>query len=271
MGADGAGGIAGEMQTSGGTSSIAASSFTGIVSAETSSAAYAGGILGQSYSGFIERCYAAGNVEARAVVADARAGGIVGSFGYFPVSDCYAYTNVYSTSPIGSFAGGIAGHAPEIARCYAAGTVETGGSGPVYAGGISGRVTNTGGLTDCMVLLDILDGGPSPDAHTLFGGYDIWYPTNTGNKVWDDIAITQGGTTYTSGSYTTTADYDIASFTAAASFQGSSSQATYAGWNFTPGTGAWKWIAGYDYPVLSWQDSPPDLSVVPDSFVVTWP
>jgi hypothetical protein len=143
----------------------------------------------------------------------------------------------------------------------------------VYAGGISGRVTNTGGLTGGMVLLDILDGGNSPDIHTLFGGIYIGYTTNTGNKVWDDIAITQSGTTYTSplGSYTITAGYDIGSFTSAASFKGSSSQAAYTGWDFAAGTGAWKWIGGYDYPVLSWQTAGPDSSALDAGFTIIWP
>jgi hypothetical protein len=29
---------------------------------------------------------------------------------------------------------------------------------------------------------------------------------------------------------------------------------TNAGWTFTAETGYWKFISGYDYPVLSWQD-----------------
>jgi hypothetical protein len=35
------------------------------------------------------------------------------------------------------------------------------------------------------------------------------------------------------------------------------SQAVYTGWNFTGGTGVWKFLPGYDYPVLAWQDEPP--------------
>jgi hypothetical protein len=45
---------------------------------------------------------------------------------------------------------------------------------------------------------------------------------------------------------------------------------TTAGWDFGTG-GDWKFISGYDLPVLSWQTSPPDLSAVPDSFVIIWP
>ncbi|MDR2499969.1 MAG: hypothetical protein LBD37_02665 [Treponema sp.] len=263
-----AGGIAGGMQTSGGgTSSIAESSFTGTVSAENpGGAAYAGGVLGQSYAGSIERSYAAANVKAQG--PDAYAGGIAG-YCNAQVSDCYAYANVLSNGSGGSgaesFAGGIGGHTPKLEQCYAAGTVKAQGSGgtAVYAGGISGQVENMGGLKNCMVLLDALDGGSSADVHTLFGDASLGYTSNSGNKVWDAIAITRGGTTYNSGGYPTTPDYDIASFDLAASFN---IQGTYAAanWDFAPGTGDWKFItgAGYDFPVLDWQTAPPDLNLV---------
>jgi hypothetical protein len=32
---------------------------------------------------------------------------------------------------------------------------------------------------------------------------------------------------------------------------------TTVDWNFTTGTGDWKWLSGYDYPVLRWQTRPP--------------
>ncbi|MDR1250225.1 MAG: hypothetical protein LBK63_13105 [Treponema sp.] len=278
-GGDGAGGIAGEMQNSGGASSIAASSFTGSVGAENLLyEAYAGGIVGYSSSGSIERCYAVGNIESQAPVA--YAGGIVGDFGYFPVTDCYAYINVRSSGSTESYAGGIAGYASEIAKCYAEGMVKAEGSGTVvYAGGISGQVVNTGGLTNCVVILNALDGGASADVHTLFGGVYIGFANNTGNKVWDAIAIARGGTTYIKDSappfsgLALNPDKDIASFDSAADFKGSTNQSTYtgAGWDFTAETGDWKFISGYDFPVLSWQTLPPDLSYVPDSVSITWP
>jgi hypothetical protein len=47
---------------------------------------------------------------------------------------------------------------------------------------------------------------------------------------------------------------------ARADFEGSGNQGKYTAlnWNFTPGTGEWKWLPGYDYPVLQWQTTPPD-------------
>jgi hypothetical protein len=261
-GVERAGGIAGEFES---TFSIAASSFTGTVSGDSlSSDSYAGGVVGWSPSGSIERCYAAGNVEARSASNNAYAGGIAGLFGD-SISDCYAYTNIHADGSAGSFAGGIAGDALAIARCYAAGTVKAEGSGIVYAGGISGQVNDTGGHTGCIVLLDALDGGSSADVHTLFGGVYMGTAANTNNKVWGDIAITQSGNIYKNGTASPLSGYSPdtvkdASFDFVASFQGSSSQATYtgAGWNFTAGTGVWKWIGGYDYPVLSWQTAAPD-------------
>jgi hypothetical protein len=271
-----AGGISGELGSTGGIPAIKSGSFTGtVVVQSTGNSAYGGGITGQSYSGTITACYAAGTIDVSSSSADAYAGGIVGSFGYFPVTDCYAYTNVRSSGSAKSYAGGIAGYASEITRCYAAGTVKAEGSGTVvYAGGISGQVVNAGGLTNCVVMLDTLDGA-SADVHTLFGGYNIWFATNTGNSIWDAIAITRGGTIYTNNNsfsgLSLDFDKDIALFGPAEDYTDPDLVSdSYPGWDFGGG-GDWKFISGYDFPVLSWQTAPPDLSYVPDSFVIIWP
>jgi hypothetical protein len=273
-----AGGIAGELQTNiSNTPVIKSGSFTGRVVVQSSTgSAYGGGIAGQSYSGIITACYAAGTIDVSSSSADAYSGGIVGTFGYFPVTDCYAYANVRSSGSAKSSAGGIAGYAPEIAKCYATGTVKAEGSGAVvYAGGISGQVTNTGGLTNSVVILNALDGGSSADVHTLFGGVEIGFAANSGNSIWDAIAITRGGLTYTNNNsfsgLSLDSDKDIALFGSAENYTDPIfASDSYPGWDFGGG-GDWKFISGYDFPVLSWQTSPPDLSYVPDSFVIIWP
>jgi hypothetical protein len=272
------GGIAGELDSNAFSPPvIKSSSFTGtvIVQSDTGSA-YGGGIAGQSSGGTITACYAAGTIDVSSSSADAYSGGIVGSFGYFPVTNCYAHINVRSSGSAKSYAGGIAGYASDITRCYAAGTVKAEGSGTVvYAGGIAGQVTNSGGLTNCVVMLNALDGGSSANVHTLFGGYAIWFATNSDNRIWDAIAITRGGLTYTNNNsfsgLSLDSDKDIDAFSPAEDYAALDLVSdTYPGWNFGTG-GDWKFISGYDFPVLSWQTSPPDLSYVPDSFVIIWP
>jgi hypothetical protein len=272
-----AGGIAGELASTGSTPAIKSSSFTGtvVIQSDTGSA-YGGGIVGRSYGGTITACYAAGTIDVSSSSAEAYAGGIAGSFGYFPITGCYAYAGVRSSGFAKSYAGGIAGYASEITRCYAAGAVKAEGSGAVvYAGGIAGQVTNTGGLTNCVVMLNALDGGSSADVHTLFGGYAIWFALNSDNSVWDAIALTRGGTTYANADsfagLILDSDKDIAAFSPAGDYTDSDLVSdTYPGWNFADG-GDWKFISGCDFPVLSWQTLPPDLSHVPDSVSVTWP
>jgi hypothetical protein len=287
VGAEGAdanaGGVAGEMQsTSGNIAAIKTSSFTGNVYAESSSpllqSAYAGGVLGQAYSGSVEGCYAVGNVKANSNT-DAFAGGIIGYYSGDSLTNSYAYANVIADSSTASYAGGIAGksYLASIAKSYAMGTVKAEGSA-ANAGGIAGTNANSGQLTDCMVLLDALEGVGSADVHTLFGVYGT--PASgsySGNKVWDGIMIVRSNTTYTKtgtpdfSSYAKDSEKDIASFDASGSFQGSANQGTYtsAGWTFDAGN--WKYLPGYDYPVLSWQTAPPDTSVVDQAFEVIWP
>jgi hypothetical protein len=114
--------------------------------------------------------------------------------------------------------------------------------------------------------------------HTLFGGYAIWYATNSDNKIWDAIAITRGGTTYTKADsfsgFTLNPNQDIALFGSAEDYTDPDLVSdTYPGWDFVAETGDWKFISGYDFPVLSWQTSPPDLSYVTESLIIQiiWP
>jgi hypothetical protein len=273
---------------------ITLSSFTGALAAVSQSGeVYAGGIFGQASSGEIKSSYTAGMVRAESSTSGtAYAGGIAGKSGISRsvggsegIENCYAYTAVTAKSSTGTAnAGGIVGdgYSAYIAKCYAAGSVK--GEGPtVYAGGIAAIGGNSHRFENCMVLLTILDGGASADVHTAFANWSLASGTKTGSKVWDDIAITKGGSQYTKDGSPLLSilpldtDKDIAVFTPAASFKGAASQTTYttAGWDFVGETAngtndIWKWFSDYDFPVLAWQTSL-DLSDVPDTIVIVWP
>jgi hypothetical protein len=260
-GADGAGGIAGEMQISGGTSSIEASSFTGTVSAVASIAGnvYAGGIAGSIYDASIKYCYAAGTVKSENLGTYSYAGGIAGSAeNNSHIENCYAYTQTSSYSTYGENAGGIAGNlVGSISKCYAAGTVKSEGRDPyTYVGGIVGYGSNT--IAYCMVMTSEIDAGPttssskhvhaiSGDSSTLTGNYSRNDITRRNADSGDSLDPGSGNK---DGEAKPLADFKTAPLYSA------------AGWGFDTGNGGdWKWINGYDYPVLSWQTAAPDLSV----------
>jgi hypothetical protein len=273
-----AGGISGELQSNAfSPPAIKSSSFTGTVVVQSGTgSAYGGGITGQSHSGTIIACYAAGTVDVSSSSADVYAGGIAGLFSSGDgMVNCYAFTAV-DANGVGNYLGGIAGsgYSGTISTSYAAGFVKGQGSS-VYAGGVSGGYGNSGTIENCRVFLTILDGGASSDVHTLFA---YWLPmsgTQQDNRVWEAIAITRGGTTYTKADsfsgLSLDSDKDIATFSPAEDYTDSDLVSdSYPGWDFGTG-GDWKFISGYDFPVLSWQTSPPDLSALPDSFVIIWP
>jgi hypothetical protein len=275
-----AGGIAGELGTSGGSLLVKRNSFTGALDVQAGEKAFAGGILGNMYGGgTVSACYAAGSIKAVAS-SSAYAGGIAGAI-EDPIENCYAYTAVDAASGAGDscYIGGIAGdsYGGDVSKSYAAGFIQ-GRGGSVYAGGVEGNYDNAGKIEYCVVLLSALDGGASADVHTLFGyfsGYTVG--TLAGNGVWNDIAITVSGTTYRDDgpnllSALTPATYeDVAVFTPASGYTDAASiGSAYPSWNFASG-GDWKFISGYEFPVLSWQTSPPDLSFVQDGIGIVWP
>jgi hypothetical protein len=117
-------------------------------------------------------------------------------------------------------------------------------------------------------MLNALDGGSSADVHTLFGGVNIGSAINSDNSIWNAIAITRSGTTYTNADsfagFTLDTNKDIATFTPAGDYTDPASvSVSYPGWDFVAETGDWKFISGCDFPVLSWQTSPPDLITPP--------
>jgi hypothetical protein len=291
------GGIAAEVSGDGDTGSIIGeSSFTGMVygscvnSTDSRANVDAGGIVGDSSRLTINSCYVAGQVKAEGYI-NIYAGGIHG-WDDLEGSDMYIYADVSATgldSTKGrAYAGGLAGstsyYNDGFSNAYVAGKVSARGSADNKAGGMVGDIRINSGnpiaIDNCMALLTALDGGNSPAVYTIgFKDNPSGNASGSNGKVWDAISITRGGITYTRDGPTyflsslPSDSQDLAPFDSAAGFAGSTNQSTYtgAGWDFTAGTGDWKFISGYDFPVLSWQTLPPDLSHVPDSFSITWP
>jgi hypothetical protein len=200
----------------------------------------------------IKKSYAVGVVEGIASGSYSNSGGIAGMAQTGTIENCYAWADVSSSSTNGETAGGIAGISSggTISKCYAAGTVVSKvGTLYTYVGGIAGF---EGGVSGCMALVSELDGGPSASSSRTV--YRIGYSTTPflgGNYALNDttkknhLVYPDTGPTGKDGEGKPPADFK--------------SQALYtsAGWNFTAGTADWKFLSGYDYPVLSWQTEPP--------------
>jgi hypothetical protein len=207
------------------------------------------------------------------------AGGIAGDAR--AIEDCYAYMDVsaeFVDPGLNGYCrvGGIAGHIENgtLSRCYAAGTVTgAGASSGISAGGIAGMAASGSGIDNCIALLDTLDGGSSSDrVHAICG--------DAGSSAAISNNFTRSDTLITAGTVTPDAGMDGAAF-ARAALQGQASQPVYsaappsgAGWTF--GASGWKWAAdstaasGYPYPIRSWQNAAPDLSVQDGDFGIIW-
>jgi hypothetical protein len=229
------------------------------------SQADAGGIVGHAnnyYAFKINESYAAGVIESATTGSYSNAGGIIAGFsGPTTIENCYAWANVSSSSTYGETAGGIAGtNDGAISKCYAAGTVQSKGSVPyTVVGGIAGDGSGT--ISSCMALVSELVGGPSTSTSktvnaifassygTLSNNYALEVSsTQVTDKMWihnNTNTSDQGLSTARDGAIKNLADFKD---------QTTSNIYTTAGWTFP---GVWKFISGYDYPVLHWQERPP--------------
>jgi hypothetical protein len=205
------------------------------VEARTSSFAGAGGIAGRA-EGNIQNCYTLAGIKAEGTGSSA-----------------------------GSSAGGIAGalnSGGSITKCYALSTVTaiTGG-GDVHAGGITGE--NDGGTIEyCAALQQEIDGGSSSSVRGI-AGYNSASPIYTTNLAAGNILITRAGVSPNADLDGDTS-YLRDDFKRDSSFQ--SDIYTLLTWDFTSGTGDWKWLpagSSYEYPVLSWQETTPDYTEPP--------
>ncbi|MDR2303982.1 MAG: hypothetical protein LBE10_05290 [Treponema sp.] len=261
------GGVAGgnHSRTGGGGGIIEKSSFAGLAYGFGSTEGFIGGIVGEMFTGAIRDCYASGNVGAGG--DSVTVGGIAGRSN--SIERSYAWTKVdaggESEVRAGGIAGDIIGDDDLLSQCYALGTV-AGGAVTAYIGGIVGYHSQEP-IEYCAALNDIEGYYSSGISLHGIAGYAVWTPTFRSNFSAADMRIT-------GPSQTPDPDLDGDNTTyARAHFKGPSPGAVYGpgstslNWNFDAG-GNWKFISGYDYPVLSWQKSPPpdldDLLAYPE-------
>jgi hypothetical protein len=222
-----------------------------------------GGIAGEIGSISITNSYALGIIEGVGVY-ETSAGGIAGfSLPSSIIENCYAVADVSSRS--GSFvlsssefnsAGGIAGrlHEGTISKCYAVGTVKVDGAVPTYGGGIVGEVRQNSPSGDipqirgCMALVSEVDGGQSGTrtVHLIGDGTATWF---TSNYVRNDLTPSHYTNSLTPNDSRDGTSRPLVDFKTPSLYTASG-----VNWDFSAD---WKFLPGYDYPVLAWQASPP--------------
>ncbi|MDR0586658.1 MAG: hypothetical protein LBG26_05410 [Treponema sp.] len=235
--------------------------------ASSTGSAMAGGIAGYITAlGTVKECYASGNIDAVALIVSSYAGGIAGMT-YSRIAVCYSTGNI-SAQSFGSsawaYAGGIVGNSGDassvVEYTYAVGRISAVHShadvncdalaGGVVARGYTGSVTNHNAALSRSVAASV--SGGTAYARRVLG-------SNQSGTLTDNIAYTS--MTGVIGSLDVTANGQDGLSRSGAELK---NQSTYEalGWNFTPGTGQWKMTAGYPYPVLQWQTSPPAIDSV---------
>jgi hypothetical protein len=217
----------------------------------TEGTAYAGGIVGQNISNqaskpaTIRRCYSTGNISSSGSGNIVRAAGIVAE-------------NTSNSDPTGGIGKVV------VEYCYALGDISASGSSPsVAAGGLTGWNYGDGadGINaDIKVRYsaalnkqtnssshEVVRIGRVTDQAILTGKIAF-----TGNIAYDNMLL-NGYPSYSSnpngvhGESKTSTELTTQSSTWTALFES-------GGANFSS---YWKWIGGYDYPVLIWQDAAP--------------
>jgi hypothetical protein len=239
-------------------SAITKSSFIGVVDGTSTDKCYTGGIAGALMDGEITASYVTGRVSGQGW--DTYAGGIVGtSGGGIAIERCYAWAAVEAQGDGVVDVGGIAGSTaaslttplPLVSACYARGTVT--GSGTALsksAGGIVGSFL--GIIEKCAVLNDSVSFAGATDIGEVAGNKGAISPSSNiqNNYTASDISLSPGSSNNWAGTSTPRAD-----------FTGPPAGTVYGlgalDWDFSDGTGDWKWIGSYGYPVLSWQEVPP--------------
>jgi hypothetical protein len=223
-------------------SSISNSSFSGTLTGE-GGMVRAGGIAGQSEA-TINTSYVAGTITVNPTGSYVSVGGIVGQ-GTPSILNCYSAVTVMGTGMPAFITrgGGIIGTltSGSVSKCYALDLVTVAGTTVIYAGGIAGHSYDN--IENCAALADV-DGGTSTTVGYVIGNN---VGTSTPNYVISTATITRNATP----------DPNIVDGTSfpPSDFQ---NESTYTGLGWAFGVpGGWKWISGYDYPVLSWQTTAP--------------
>jgi hypothetical protein len=238
-------------------------SFTGNLEVNGDRGAIAGGILGAHDDGndgaIIETSYAAGKINAASQPGVAYAGGILGKGGGI-IRNCYVAAVVGASAPSNeAYAGGIAGLTQEgtVSKCYARGSVAVTGTGDNYVGGIAGisyEDMNTTTIEYCAALNDNIS-GVSPRGLNWIAGSDSGTSTISPFATYTSNYRPSGGTlngATNTGNGGNGSSHPLADFKAPGTVYGTGA----LNWDFSA-DGHWKWIDGYDYPVLAWQASPP--------------
>jgi hypothetical protein len=246
--------------------SITGSSFAGVIEGSAVVGCQAGGIVGYILSEIeISACYAEGHIKAEG--ASSNVGGIVGGAPGATIANCSAWIRASSRAPNTEHTGGIAGLIEgTIAKCYAMGELASKGQNPnAYVGGIvGGGYLGTVEISGSMALVSALDGGPSASALKYVYAISS-LATFNGNYARNDMTFANRphaadpGLNNKDGQPT-----PLANFTTQALYE-------TAGWDFTAGTGAWKFVGGHDYPVLSWQTALPGAALANSGSGVVWP
>lgn len=203
----------------------------GDVSAIDEWTGYHAGLVGENSSGgYIENCYATGNVTSDASSDQGGVGGLVGKNTDSTVAYSYAIGDVNHIGGGGAYIGGligaVEGSTSEIVNCYAIGNVSSNG----IAGGLVGRISY-GDVLNCYSVGRVINGGG------LVGWND---GGNTIASFWD--IQTSGQTASAGGTGKTTIVLKTKSF-----FMN-------AGWDFET---VWSIEEGINYPRLLWQQAQP--------------
>jgi hypothetical protein len=225
----------------------------------------AGTISGGSSGSSITRSFAAGVMDGMASGSYSNSGGIAGRVvsSNSVIENSYASASVSSSASYGETAGGIAGiNDGTISHCYMTGTVASKGANPyTKIGGIMGESSGAAAINGCMAIVVEIDAGPSTStakyAHAICA--DTYFSVLSDNYSMNSIMRTNALPSDPPAPGSTARDGEqrpLADFQSPALYAG-------AGWNFTAGTGDWKFINGYDYPVLSWQDAAPEQEAPP--------
>jgi hypothetical protein len=259
------GGIAGSIGGSSPGSAIVNTSFTGRANGESGYDCIAGGITG-FMEGDSKISFSYANARVDAFGANAYAGGIAGELGITSgtkkIETCYAWakvratgnTTTTATAAAGGIAGRSGGSANTIEKCYARDSAMTAtGTGTVteYAGGIIGD-NNAGTIQYCAALNNggiRIEGTSSPSAANKIAG--------TGAAGISDNWASEGAITPVPPIGVTPAPALNGNILPENNFQPPGTAYGPSKLNWTFNSSNWKWISGYSYPALYWQDSPP--------------
>jgi hypothetical protein len=211
----------------------------------------------------IENCYASGAVNAITLTASsAYAGGITGFTQRASFTNCYAVGDISGSGNGNVFSGGMIGGVSDslpsstISNCYATGRVNavSGSTHAVFAGGITGRINTIYGSVAASGALNLsvsAAGGGVTNTQRIAGNN---LGTLTNNIAYSGMTLTGGTVTDATAN-----GVDGAGKTKAELL-------THSTWETLFGAGFsanWKWLSGYPYPVLQWQNAAPAWTALP--------